>query len=162
MGYKFQDFLVLEQQSLRHNDCNNKKSLPFSWFHFLLMSLFKQCSLECDTFCCSIYLIDCGAWLLFKGFVAAKLVGLSKSIWYSSIEAQYVNFPFPFWHGLKNLNSLSNWNIVVLYLLCCKFCHYDMSTGGWKFLYVLSIGIVCFGDKLYFLTFRFLYSLLQS
>jgi hypothetical protein len=24
------DFLVLEQQSLRHVDCNNKKTLPFS------------------------------------------------------------------------------------------------------------------------------------
>ena len=155
-------FLYLSSRVLCHVDCNNKKTLPVSWFHFLLMSLLKQCSLECDTFCCSIYLIDFGAWLLFERFVAAKFVGLSKSIWCSSIGAQYVHFPFPFSYGLKNLSSLCNWNIVVLYLWCRKFCHYDMSTGGWKFLYVLSGGIFCFGDKLSFLSFRFHYSLLQS
>ena len=159
-GYKFQDFLVLEQQSLRHNDCNNKKTLSFSWFHFLLMSLLKHCSLECDSIRCSIYLIDFGAWLLFKAFAAAKLVSLN---WFGTLLLEHtpINFPFPFWHGLKNINSLSNWNIVVLYLLCCKFCHYDMSTGGRKFLYVLS-WIVCFGIIFLFFPSVFRYSLLQS
>ena len=141
-GYKFQDFLLLEQQSLRHVDCNNKKTLPFSWFHFLPMSLLKHYSLKFDAIRCSIYLIDFGDWLPFKAVVVAKLVSLNRFgtlLW----EHKYVNIPFPFWHGSKNLNSLCKLNIMVLYLLCRKFSHYDMSTGDSKFLHVLS-GIVLF------------------
>ena len=69
-GYKFPDFLVLEQQSLCHVDCNNKNILSSLDFTFCL-SLLKHCSLECDKIL-SIYLIDFGAWLLFKAFVAQQ------------------------------------------------------------------------------------------
>jgi hypothetical protein len=89
-------FLYLSSRVCAMLTATIRKLCPSLDFTFLLMCLLKQFSLECDTFCCSIYLIDFGAWLHFKGFVAAKLVGLSKSIWYSSIGAQYVHFPFPF------------------------------------------------------------------
>ena len=142
-GYEFQDFLVLEQQSLRHVDCNNKKTLPFSWFHFLPMILVK--TLFTQIWFYSLFNLFDRFWCLalpFKAFVAAKLVSINRFgtlLW----EHKYVNFSFPFWHGSKKLNLLWKWNIMVLYLLCRKFCHYDMSMGDVKFLHVLS-GIVLF------------------
>jgi hypothetical protein len=52
-----------------------RKLCPSLDFTFLLMCV----SLECDTFCCSIYLIDFGAWLHFKG-------GLLQQSWLVSLN----------------------------------------------------------------------------
>ena len=64
-------------------DCNNKQTLPFSWFLFLLVSLLKHCLPKHDTiqyFFFSFFLfIDFGAWLLFNAFVVAKLTSLNQS-----------------------------------------------------------------------------------
>ena len=75
-GYRFLDFLVLEQQSFCHVDCNNKNILSSLDFTFCL-SLLNTVHLNVIRIH-SIYLIDFGAWLLFKVFVAAKLASLNR------------------------------------------------------------------------------------
>jgi hypothetical protein len=54
-----------------------RKLCPSLNFIFCLIFL-EHCLLKCDTICCSIYLIDFGGWLLFKAFVAAKLVSVIR------------------------------------------------------------------------------------